>query len=333
VTPLLVVTLSGATLAVGAPALLGRLPRLERWPLLAAWLWLAAALGALAATALAGLLLVLPATGGDRALAGLLHTCAMAIRDALTASTNRPVAALGAVLLAAVGTGLAVGTGVAAARTWRVRRLHRALLRLAGRAVPGLPRVTVLEHPAPLAWCLPGHPGPVVVSTAALDRLDPEGLTAVLAHEHAHQASRHHALLLVAEALRVGCPWLPAARLARQHVAGLVELAADDAAARRCGRAALAAALAVLGAASAPESALAAGGATATARIARLTSPPRPGGRAALALAVAVVVLPMLVQLGAVVEPVARVAGVAMCPLPEPPGRGPIAGPVDGTPG
>lgn len=315
-TPLLVVALSGAALAVGAPALLGRLPRLERWPLLAAWLWLAAALGALGAAALAGLLLVLPATGGDRALAGLLHTCAMAIREALTASTDRPAAALGAALLAAVGTGLAVGTGVAAARTFRARRLHRGLLRLAGRAVPGLPRVTVLEHPAPLAWCLPGQAGPVVISTAALDRLDPEGLTAVLAHERAHQTSRHHALLLVAESLRVGCPWLPAARLACQHVARLVELAADDAAARRCGRAALAAALAVVGAASAPEAALAAGGANASARIARLTSPPQPGGHTALAVAVAIVVLPLLVQLGAVAEPVARVAGTAMCPLP-----------------
>jgi Zn-dependent protease with chaperone function len=75
----------------------------------------------------------------------------------------------------------------------------------------------VLEHPAPLAWCLPGQAAPVIVSTAALDRLDPEGLRAVLAHERAHQASRHHALLLVAKALRVGCPWLPAARVGRRN--------------------------------------------------------------------------------------------------------------------
>lgn len=174
----------------------------------------------------------------------------------------------------------------------------------------------MLEHPAPLAWCLPGQAAPVIVSTAALDRLDPEGLRAVLAHERAHQASRHHALLLVAKALRVGCPWLPAARLACQHIARLVELAVDDAAARRCSRAAPAAALAVLGGASAPKAALAVGGAHPSARIARLLSPPEPGGHTALAVAEAVVVLPLLVQVGAVAEPVARVAGAAMCPLP-----------------
>jgi hypothetical protein len=137
----------------------------------------------------------------------------------------------------------------------------------------------------------------------------------VLAHERAHQASRHHALLLVAEALRVGCPWLPAARLACQHIARLVELATDDDAARRCSRG-TAAALAVLGGASAPKAALGAGGAHPSARIARLLSPPEPGGHTALAVAEAVVVLPLLVQVGAVAEPVARVAGAALCPLP-----------------
>jgi Zn-dependent protease with chaperone function len=316
VTPLLAVAVSGAALGLGAPALLARLPRLERWPLLAAWLWLAAALGALAAAGLAGLLLVLPATEGDRALAELLHTCAMAVRAALTTPTDGPATATGIMLLAAVGIGVAVGTGMVVLRVWRARRLHRALLRLAGRAVPHLPGVSVLEHPVPLAWCLPGQAGAVVLSTAALDRLEPEGLAAVLAHERAHQASRHHALVLLAEALRVGCPWLPAARLARQHVAGLVELAADDTAARRCGRAALAAALAVLGGAPAPEPALAAGGVSAVTRITRLASPPSPGGQAALALALAVVILPLLAQLTAVAEPVARIAGTAMCPLP-----------------
>jgi Zn-dependent protease with chaperone function len=178
VTPLLAVAVSGVALAVGAPALLCRLPRLERWPLLAAWLWLAAVLGTLGAAALAGLLLVLPATGGDQAVARLLRTCAMAVRLAFTAPADGPRAVLGVVLLAVVATGIAVGVGVAAARTWRARRLHCALLRLAGRPAPGLPGITLLEHPVPLAWCLPGQAGPVVVSTAALDRLDREGLRA-----------------------------------------------------------------------------------------------------------------------------------------------------------
>ncbi|HJU02378.1 MAG TPA: hypothetical protein VJ966_14380, partial [Actinomycetes bacterium] len=104
--------------------------------------------------------------------------------------------------------------------------------------------------------------------------------------------------------------------LARRRVAELVELAADDAAVRRCGRTALAAALVLLGGVSAPEPALAAGGVSASARIARLGSPPRPGGQAALTVALAVVVLPLLAELVAVAAPVAWVAGAVMCPLP-----------------
>jgi hypothetical protein len=71
-------------------------------------------------------------------------------------------------------------------------------------------------------------------------------LAAVIAHEHAHQSRRHHALLLAAQILRIGFPWLPAARAANSAIAHLVELAADDAAIHRHRPADVAAALAKL---------------------------------------------------------------------------------------
>ena len=154
-----------------------------------------------------------------------------------------------------------------------------------------------------------------MVSSGALRRLDAGQLAAVLAHERAHQTSRHHQLLLLAQGLRVGFPWLPAARLARQAVARLVELAADDAAASAQGRRQVAAALAALGETPAPEAALGATVVLAAERVRRLVAPRQHGGGLALLVGVLVLALPLTAQVAAVALPLARVAGTAICPL------------------
>jgi Zn-dependent protease with chaperone function len=315
VTPLGTVLLSGGALGVAAPLALGRLRRLEHAPQPAAYLWLATTAGALVALVLAGFLLVLPS--GDLAmdLAVVLRTCSMALRQALDASSGAPGPLLGLALLALVPGGLLTGAVVAGARAWRAARCQRELLVMAGQRHPDLPGVTVLDHPTPLAYCLPGRPGPVVLTTAALHRLDPGQLAAVLAHERAHQARRHHRLLLAAEVLRTGFPWLPAARAGRAAVGRLVELAADDDAVHRHGRAETVAALAKLATAPTPAVGLGAGGPSAPERIRRLTAPPPTGGARTLLLATLVIAVPLVAELAAVTAPLLSVAGTPICPL------------------
>ena len=314
-TPLGVVLLSGAVLGVAAPTVLGRLRRLEHAPQAAVYLWLAASAGALVALVLAGLLLVLPS--GDLALdlAAVLRTCSMALRDALDAAGGPPGPLLGLALLALVPGGLLAGAVVAGTRAWRTARGQRELLAVAGRRRADLPGVTVLDHPAPLVYCLPGRPGPVVLTTAALHQLGPGQLAAVLAHERAHQARRHHRLLLAAEVLRIGFPWLPAARAGRAAVGRLVELAADDDAVHRYGRSDTVAALAKLATAPAPAVGLSAGGPSAPERIRRLTAPPPTGRAGTLLLAILVVAVPLVAELAAVTAPLLSVAGTPTCPL------------------
>lgn len=313
---LLVLAVSAVALGVGAPLVLRRLRGLERWPTLTAWLWLAAPAGALTAVALTGLLLLMPTRSLGMGVAELLRTCVMALRAALSTPHDSSAGTVAGVLLvAAVAGGFVLGGSIAGLRAWRAARRHRELLALAGRPAMGLAGVTELEHGRPFAYCLPGRPGPVVVSSAALRRLDAGQLAAVLAHERAHQASRHHRLVLLAQVLRVGFPWLPAARLARQAVARLVELAADDAAARAQGRRQVAAALAALGETPAPEAALGATLVSAGERVSRLVAPRQHGGGLALLAGVLVLVLPLAAQVAAVAFPLARVAGTAICPL------------------
>jgi hypothetical protein len=314
--PLLAVAASALTLGVGTPLLLRRLRRLERWPTLAAWLWLGSSLGALAAVALAGLLLLLPTDPLGPGVAELLRTCVLALRTALSTPDGGSTATLvGMLLVAIVAGGLLVGGWVAGLRAWRAASRHQDLLALAGTPAVGLPGVTVLEHGRPFAYCLPGQHGPVVLSSTALHRLDAGQLDAVLAHERAHQAGRHHRLVLLAQLLRVGFPWLPAARLASQAVTALVELAADDAAARAHGHRQVAAALAALGDAPVPTAALGAAVGSATERVSRLLTPRRQGGALALLAGLLLLGLPLAAQVLAVVLPLARVAGVPVCPL------------------
>jgi Zn-dependent protease with chaperone function len=317
--PLVVILAAGGILGVAAPLVLGRLARLDRAPRVAAYLWLAATGGAVWAVVLAGLLLIVESSRLLIDLAVLLRTCSMALRAALGASTGTPGPLLGLGLLVLVAGGLLGGGVVACARAWRAARGHRELLALAGRTQPGLPGVTVLDHPVPLAYCLPGRVGgrrgPVVVTTATLEQLDPGQLGADLAHEHAHQTRRHHALLLMAEALRIGFPWLSAARTAYSALARLVELDADDAAGGRHDPAEVATALAKL-AAPAPTLGLGAGGSTTLERVCRLTSPPNASPGGALVVASLVVVVPLFAEVLALTTPLLSVAGRPNCPLP-----------------
>jgi hypothetical protein len=220
-TPLLLVAVSALALGAGTPVVLRRLRGLDRWPMLTAWLWLATAAGALAAVALAGLLLLLPTGPLGTGAAELLRTCVMALRAALSTPHESGAGTVaGMVTLAAVTGGLLLGGSVAGLRAWRAAGRHQELLALVGRPATDLPGVTILEHGRSFAYCLPGRPGPVVVSSAALRRLHAGQLAAVLAHERAHQAGHHQRLMLVTQALRVGFPWLPAAWLATRPSPG-----------------------------------------------------------------------------------------------------------------
>ena len=120
----------------------------------------------------------------------------------------------------------------------------------------------------------------MILTTGAVRALDPGQLAAVLAHERAHLAGRHHRLLALARIGRGVLPFVPLMRDAEEQVARLVELHADDAATRTRDPRLLATALVVLAAAGSPAPALAAGSADSVQRIHRLLGPAEPLGRA-----------------------------------------------------
>ncbi|HEU5332661.1 MAG TPA: M56 family metallopeptidase [Actinocrinis sp.] len=191
---------------------------------------------------------------------------------------------------------------VAAARLRR--RAHAAVLRLCGRP-DGALNVTVLEHDQAASYCLPGRGGRIVVTSKAIQLLTADQLSAVLAHERAHLRGRHHLLITFAAALRRAVPRVRLIAYTDREVRRLVELLADDAAARDHGALTVATALAVLGAGHVPGGALGVvEGPSALARIARLAGPSAGLSRRRAALSGAVlaaaVTVPVLLAGGSV---------------------------------
>lgn len=119
--------------------------------------------------------------------------------------------------------------GVTIVQVTRQRHRHLALLELLTSPHPTRARTRVIDDAVPVAYCLPnGARSVTVLSQGLLDRLDPDELVAVIAHERAHVEQRHDLLLLAFRAWRSALPWFPIAARAEVEVAALVEMLADD---------------------------------------------------------------------------------------------------------
>ena len=178
--------------------------------------------------------------------------------------------ALGLTLALDTSLVLTGGVVLTLARTVRARSRHRRLLDLVGTRTDAARGAVVLDHPRPAAYCLPGLRSRIVVSSGTIRLLDRQQLSAVVAHEHGH-AREHHGLVMLPFTSLALFGWIPYARRAPTAVGRLVELAADDHAARHHDPAVLASALVHLATAgAAPRCALAAGGLEAADRVRRL---------------------------------------------------------------
>lgn len=254
---------------------LGRARWPARAPLLAVITYLAAGWSVVAALGLAGLTLSVHATALGGGLSHLIGACVLRLRAAYGTPGGATVAELGLAVAGAVAarTGLTAMTHLRSARRQALQ--HAQTARLVGHPEPALGAVLV-EHSQPVAYCVSGRHPTVILSTGALHALDAAELTAVLAHERAHLSNGHHRLLALARIGRLVLPFLPLMRDADAQVARLVEMHADDAAARVSDPRSLATALVVLATGTSPAPALAAAATDSVLRIRRLLGPREP---------------------------------------------------------
>jgi Zn-dependent protease with chaperone function len=143
------------------------------------------------------------------------------------------VAVIGAAVAATIRAG---ARSISVIRRLRDRsRQHARAARVIG-APMHRPDVVVVSAREPAVYCVAGQPPAIVVTTAALDGLEQPQLDAVLTHEHAHLSGHHHDLLVLLRALAASLPRLPLFAAAADAVSRLLEMSADDTAARRHGR-------------------------------------------------------------------------------------------------
>ena len=268
-----------ALLAWPVPALLARARWPRRDPLVALVCW--QAIGLAGGLSMIGALLV-------HGLAPWGHSLPEAVRSVVTAHpATDPVRGDHWVALTLAGVLASELLGVLLlswVRTARTRRRHRELLELVVRPSAELPDTRLLEHPAPVAFCIPGARPLLVLSSGMVAELDGDQLAAVVAHERAHLREHHHLLLLPFVAWEAALPVLPAAGRAHAAVRELVEMRADDVALaslsgtapRRTLAQAIVAAAGGAGGTGVPTGALAISGSVTGARVVRLLEPPAP---------------------------------------------------------
>ena len=273
-----------AGLGILGSRMLGRARWTARAPLLAIVTYLAAGWSVIAALGLAGLTLAVHATALGGGLSHLIGACVHRLQATYGTPGGATVAGLGLTLAGAVLARTAL-TAVAHFRAAGRQALrHAQTARLVGQPEPTLGAVLV-EHAQPAAYCVAGRQPTVILTTGAVQALDPGQLDAVLAHERAHLTGRHHRLLAMARIGREVLPFLPLMRDAEEQVARLVELHADDAATRARDPRLLATALVVLATAASPASTLAAGATDSVQRIHRLLRTQRAAGARTAAVA------------------------------------------------
>lgn len=290
--------LVGYSAAVGfvAPRLLLRSSWPHRAPALAAAVWHALAVSFSIGVALSAFSLAMPAEHLHAGLVGLLHTCGLDVGTGQPDPDTADRLAVG--VPAAIGIALVASFAFHAVRARRARSEHREAVDLVGRHSSRL-CATVLPYDTPAAYCLPGRDPRIVISDAAVRHLTPEQLGAVLEHERAHIAGRHHLVLAAAEAFHSVFRWVPLARHAREQTALLLEMIADDRALRSHSDEVLATAMYEMASARTPKGALAAGGHSALIRLKRVLGPrkaPHPALWGSIAALTATVpLLPLLV--------------------------------------
>jgi Zn-dependent protease with chaperone function len=303
------------TVAVLGPRLLTRLTRAGVAPRLGVAAWLVAISSVVASWVVAAAFLVGELIRDWHQPGRAVASACLALLREVALGRDGGLIKIGLLVL----TTLAVAA--VAVLVWRLSRSllrarastheHARMTRIVGRHIDGLEAV-VLDAPQRVAYCVPGRPNAIVVTSAAVTALDARHLDAVLSHERAHLAGRHHLILALTGGLATILPRVELVTLGAAQVARLLEMCADDAAARTHGSATvLGALLALSGAAPIPSGALGVTGVGVLARATRLATPPRLAQRIRVRLVLATV--SALLAIGPVLTVLLTASGVAMC--------------------
>lgn len=263
-----------AIVLVAGPRLLRRITTDGGAPRVAIAAWLTAVVTVLGCSVAAIALLLIEAAGHWDTSDQLLESCFERLQAILggQAGTSAMIVAASAVtltigLFAAIGVRFARVLGRMRSQTFA----HANAVRMVGRSRGD--GVVVIDAAEPAAYCVTGQPPAIVVTSGAVATLDSAQLAAVVAHERAHLDGRHAYVVAVVRGLAAALPKVSLFENAATQISSLLEMCADDAAARRHGSQPLLGGLLALSSAGRPTHSLAAAGVAVLLRAQRLTNP------------------------------------------------------------
>ena len=269
-------------------------------PRLGIALWQACSAAVLSAVLLLAVTATAPVHRVSFDVEHLLHACAAVLKHRYDVHALAWIAGVSAAIAGTAGLLLARAAIRRGVSVLRSRTRQRDLLDLVAHDLDAN-GAHVLPLEVPLAYCIPGRRGRIVLTTATKAQLGEEQIAAVMAHERAHLRGRHDLVLFGADVTRTAFPWSRFFSVARDQTAGLVEMAADDRAARTTGALPVATALIHLGTRAAPDGVLAAAGTMTAERVARLLGAARGPSRArrvgAAAICLSLLALPWVIAL------------------------------------
>jgi Zn-dependent protease with chaperone function len=225
------------SLTVLGPELLARATRDVAAPRLGVGAWLATMCAVVAAWMGALVLFVYQTVVSWGRIGSVLTGCVAGLGSIVRGGYGH-LLQVGFVALAATGTiAVLVLTARAANAVRRARRGgedHVLAARIAAGNTPlGPGGALVIDSERRGVYCLAGRPHTIVMTRAALDVLDAAQLAAVISHERAHVVGRHHQTLALIGALSKVMPRVRLFAAGAGEVARLLEMCADDHAARR----------------------------------------------------------------------------------------------------
>jgi Zn-dependent protease with chaperone function len=302
VTALLLSIYTAGLIAIVGPWL-ARATWVLRAPGLAIFLWQMTCSTVLISAALVGATSMLHWDDTHSVMCQAWQLCLDALQGA-HGRTAQAVAVAGATLLSVIAVRLLVAGWRVTVAERRQRRLLRVMLRTTGTRLPVID-ATVVPDDHPDAYLVPGGTADVVVTSGAVDALSREELQAVMAHERAHATGRHYLLLRTVRLLHRAFPRIRLFSVALAQVHRLVELRADEVAARSNPPLTLARALVAMAEAgtrsTGERTVLGADGGDTVERLDRLLQPPPPLRRSVVrgvaAFTALMPVLPVLIAL------------------------------------
>lgn len=251
--------LYSVVIMAAGPPLLRRTARGGYTPRFAILIWMTAIFSVLLCWPTAAILIAIELGEHTTRPDGVVATCLQAARAIMTGEAGAVAQGVAWLLL---GLGAAAPVIVAVRVALLVRRMrlrareHASAVRIVGHSAGD--DIVVMPSTEPVAYCVAGRRPAIILTTATLSMLSTEQLDAIVAHERAHLAGRHAAVVELMRGLATALPRLRLFKDGAAQVSTLLEMRADDVAARRHGRPALLAGLIALSGAATPDAGLAA---------------------------------------------------------------------------